>query len=60
MSSESTIKVEALVQAHPLYQVLTSMPGIGVRTAAIILAETLGKDLQTPAPSWPPTPARHR
>lgn len=29
MSNESTIKVEALVQAHPLYQVLTSMPGIG-------------------------------
>ena len=53
-------QVETLVQAHPLYQVLTSMPGIGVRTAAIILAETLGKDLQTPAPSWPPTPARHR
>ena len=25
-------QVEALVQAHPLYQVLTSMPGIGVRT----------------------------
>jgi len=29
MSNESTIKVEALVQAHPLYQALTSMPGIG-------------------------------
>jgi len=34
-------QVETLVQAHPLYQVLTSMPGIGVRTAAVFLAETL-------------------
>ena len=34
--------VAALVQAHPpRYQVPTSMPGIGVRTAAIFLAETL-------------------
>ena len=49
-------QVETLVQAHPLYQVLTSMPGIGVRTAAVFLAETLGKDLQSPEPSWPPTP----
>ncbi len=51
MSSESTIKVETLVQAHPLYQVLTSMPEIEVRTAAVILVKTLGKDLQTPAPN---------
>ena len=36
-------QVETLVQAHPLYQVLTSMPGIGVRTAAVFLAEPLGK-----------------
>ena len=36
-------QVEALVEAHPLYQVLISMPGIGVRTAAVFLAETLGK-----------------
>ena len=49
-------QVETLVQAHPLYQVLTSMPGIGGRTAAVFLAETLGKDLRAPAPSWPPTP----
>ena len=50
-------QVEALVQAHPLYEVLISMPGIGVRTAAVFLAETLGKDLRAPEPSWPPTPA---
>ena len=36
-------QVETLVQAHPLYQVLTSMPGIGVPAAAVFLAETLGK-----------------
>lgn len=36
-------QVEALVEAHPLYQVLTSMPGIGVRTAAVFIAETLGR-----------------
>ena len=36
-------QVETLVQAHPLYQVLTSMPGIGVRTAAVFLAETPGQ-----------------
>ena len=42
-------QVETLVQAHPLYQVLTSMPGIGVRTAAVFLAETLGKTFDTGA-----------
>ena len=42
-------RVETLVQAHPLYQVLTSMPGIGVRTAAVFLAETLGKTFDTGA-----------
>ena len=36
-------QVEALVEAHPLYPVLTSMPGVGVRTAAVFLAETAGK-----------------
>ena len=42
-------QVEALVQAHPLYEVLISMPGIGVRTAAVFLAETLGKTFNTGA-----------
>ena len=42
-------QVEALVEAHPLYPVLTSMPGIGVRTAAVFLAETLGKTFDTGA-----------
>lgn len=42
-------QVEHLVQAHPLFQVLTSMPGIGIRTAAVFLAETLGKTFPTAA-----------
>lgn len=40
-------QVEALVEAHPLSEVLTSMPGIGVRTAARILTEVVGKDFAT-------------
>ncbi|SDN04208.1 IS110 family RNA-guided transposase [Allokutzneria albata] len=32
-------QVEGILDAHPLAQVLTSMPGIGVRTAARILLE---------------------
>ncbi|WP_231158149.1 IS110 family transposase [Streptomyces sp. CNZ748] len=31
-------RIEALLEAHPLSQVLTSMPGIGVGTAAVLLA----------------------
>ncbi|MEV5427670.1 IS110 family transposase [Streptomyces cellulosae] len=31
-------RIEALLEAHPLSQVLTSMPGVGVRTAAVLLA----------------------
>ncbi|MFE0420687.1 IS110 family RNA-guided transposase [Streptomyces tendae] len=30
-------QIEDLLEAHPLSQVLTSMPGIGVRTAAVLL-----------------------
>lgn len=41
-------QVEALVEAHPLYQVLTSMPGIGVRTA-VFIAQTLGRAFETGA-----------
>lgn len=36
--------VEALVAAHPLHRVLTSMPGVGVRTCARILTEVTGKN----------------
>ena len=43
LRADVAAQVETLVQAHPLYQVLTSMPGIGVPAAAVFLAETLGK-----------------
>jgi transposase len=32
-------RIEALLEAHPLAKVLTSMPGVGVRTGAHILVE---------------------
>ena len=37
--TEVADQIEALLEAHPLSQVLTSMPGIGVRTGARILLE---------------------
>lgn len=42
-------QVEQLVDAHPLSPVLTSMPGIGFRTAARILAEVSGRHFATSA-----------
>lgn len=41
-------QVERLVEAHPLSPVLTSIPGIGVRTATRILTEVVGKNFPTP------------
>ncbi|MEU3963329.1 IS110 family transposase [Streptomyces buecherae] len=41
-------RIEALLEAHPLSQVLTSMPGIGVRTAAILLT-TIGDGSSFPS-----------
>lgn len=40
-------QVEALVDAHPLSLVLTSMPGVAVRTAARLLTEVVGKHFKT-------------
>lgn len=60
MPSESTIKVDTLVQAHPLYRALTSMLGIRAPAAAAFLAEPLGKELQAPESTWPPTPDWHQ
>ncbi len=37
-------QIEALVIGHLLHPVLTSMPGVGVRTAAVIIAELVGKE----------------
>ena len=42
-------EVEEMLDAHPLAQVLTSMPGIGVRTAARILLE-VGDGSSFPTP----------
>jgi transposase len=41
-------QIEALLEAHPLSQVLTSMPGIGVRTAAVLLT-TIGDGSSFPS-----------
>lgn len=40
---EIASEVERLVHLHPLYPVLTSMPGVGVRTAARLLTEVAHK-----------------
>lgn len=37
--AELAVQVEKVVDAHPLAEVLTSMPGVGVRTAARILLD---------------------
>lgn len=42
-------QIETLVTGHPLYPVLTSMPGVGVRTTAVIIAEFAGKDFDSAA-----------
>ncbi|WP_306193206.1 IS110 family transposase [Streptomyces sp. MK5] len=41
-------QIEALLEAHPLSKVLTSMPGIGVRTAAVLLV-TVGDGSSFPS-----------
>jgi transposase len=41
---EIALEVERLLEAHPLYQVLTSMPGVGVRTCSRLITELSGKD----------------
>jgi transposase len=49
---EVASEVERLVHAHPLWPVLTSMPGVGVRTAARLLpCETRSQETTTPARS---------
>jgi len=44
---EVAAAVEKLVDTHPLQPVLTSMPGVGVRTAARLLTEVAGKHFPT-------------
>jgi transposase len=44
---EIAAQVEELVDTHPLCRVLTSMPGVGVRTAARIIVEVSGREFPT-------------
>lgn len=46
MAARLADEILTVVDAHPRTCVLTSMPGIGVRTAARILTEIVGKKLQ--------------
>lgn len=46
---EIAIEVEKIIDAHPLQPVLTSMPGVGVRTAARLLTEVTTKTFPTAA-----------
>ncbi|GAA1330250.1 hypothetical protein GCM10009647_069390 [Streptomyces sanglieri] len=41
------VQINTLLEAHPLSQVLTSMPGVGVRTAAVLLT-TVGDGTSFP------------
>ncbi|MBF6672799.1 IS110 family transposase [Glutamicibacter sp. FBE19] len=41
--------LENLVEAHPLFPVLTSMPGVAVRTSTIVIAEISGKGFTSAA-----------
>ena len=45
--TEIAVVVEKLVKDHPLSPVLTSMPGIGVRTAARLLTEVARKHFES-------------
>lgn len=45
--AEIAAEIEAIVEVHPLHPVLTSMPGVGVRTAARLLTEIVGKHFPT-------------
>jgi transposase len=47
--AEIAVEVERLVEAHPLHQVLTSMPGVGVGTCARLLTEVSGRHFDSAA-----------
>ena len=42
-------EVEEIMVNHPLYLVLTGVPGVGIRTAAVIIAELSGKHFENAA-----------
>ncbi len=45
--AEVLTQVEAIVEAHPLHEPLTSLPAVGIRTAARIITEVVGKEFKT-------------
>ena len=49
-------QVEALVQAHPLYQVLTTRARDRGQDRSRLPGRDPGQDLRAPEPSWPLTP----
>jgi transposase len=51
-----TAEAEEILDTHPLAGVLTSMPGIAIRTAARILLEIGDASAFQPPATWPPTP----
>lgn len=46
---EIAAEVERLVLAHPLWPALTSMPGVGVRTARLLTEVPIRRSLRLPA-----------
>lgn len=44
---EVLVPIEELVEAHPLFDLLTSIPEVGVRTTARILTEVVGRDIES-------------
>lgn len=58
--AEIAIQVEQLLDEHPLAEVLTSMPGIGVQTAAHTLLDVGDGSAFPTAGTSPPTPASPR
>lgn len=53
-------QITQLLEAHPLSQVLASLPGVGIRAAAVLLV-TVGDGTSFPLPpTSPPTPASPR
>lgn len=47
--TEIAAQVETLVKDHPLFSILTSMAGVGVKLAAVILVQIAGKTFDTAA-----------
>jgi len=58
--AEVAEQVEELVAAHPLSKVLTTMPGVGVRTCARILHPRSSARTSPPPGTSPPTPVSPR